>query len=170
MIQFNKKLIIVIASVTFTATAFFLMIAPLLSKVQRVGGEVKALESEMMSSRQAIQSQDKFRQTGNLLTSQKVSLAIDEITKVGATLNINFLSISPQKIIKPQGSKYPALPIQMSLQSGYKDLGLFLGALEGLKKSIITVKSFQAEVDHQILSQIKTDLVVEVYLREGEDG
>ena len=169
-IQFDKRSMIIIAGVVLAIIVYYSLMASLFSKVRRVGGEVKALEREMAAARQAIGSQEKFQQTGDLLTRRKISLAIDEITKVGATLNIDFLSISPQKIMKPKGSKYPALPIRMNLQCGYKDLGLFLGALEELKQSIITVKSFQVEVNQQILPQIKTDLIVEVYLREGEDG
>ncbi len=169
-IRFDKKTVIMVSGIAVAIIAFALMVIPLFNKVGKVGSEVKALELEMISARQAIQSRDKFRQTGNLLTRRKISLAIDEITKMGALENISFVSISPQKISKPKGSKYPVLPIWMNLQSEYKDLGIFLGALEGLGESIITVKSFQIEVDQQILPQIKTDLVVEVYLREGEDG
>ena len=169
-IRFDKKTVIIIAAVSAVIIAFVLMAAPLFNKVRRVGDEVTALDQEMMSARQAIQSQGKFQWTGTLLTRQKVSLAIDEITKLGATLNINFLSISPQKITRPKDSKYPVLPIHMNLQSEYKDFGIFLGALEGLNQSIVTVKSFQVNADQQILPQIKADLIVEVYLQEGEDG
>jgi Tfp pilus assembly protein PilO len=169
-IRFDKKMIIMVAGVAIAIVAFVLMVVPLFNKIHQMEDEAKALESEMASARQVIQSQGKFQQTGNLLTRQKISIAIDEITKMGAKQNINFLSISPQRIGTPQGSKYPVLPIRMDLQSEYKDLGLFLGSLEGLKESIVTVKNFQVEVDQQVLPQIKIDLILEVYLQEGEDG
>ena len=169
-IRLDKRSMIIITGVALTAITGYLLMAPLASKVRRVGDEVKTLEGEMIAARQAIQSKDKFQQTGELLTRRGVSLAIDEITKTGAAQNINFFSISPQKIMKSGGSKYPVLPIRMALQSEYRDLGLFLGALENLKESIISIKSFQIDADQDILPQIKTDLVVEVYLQEGEDG
>ena len=169
-VRFDKKTAIIVAAVAIVIIIFVLMAAPLLTKVRALGSEVKALDQEMMSARQAVELQDKFQQTGNLLTRQKVSLAIDEITKVGATQSINFLSISPQKIMRIEGSKYPVLPIQMELQSEYQDLGTFLGALEKLEGSIATVKSFQIERDQQNLSQVRTMIVVEIHLLEGEDG
>ncbi|MCK4882914.1 MAG: type 4a pilus biogenesis protein PilO [Candidatus Omnitrophica bacterium] len=169
-IQWDKKTVIMVAGIAAAVIAFVLMAAPLFKEVRSAGVEVKALEQEMASVRQAIQSKDKFQEKGDLLTSQKLSLAIGEISRTGTVRNINFLSISPQKATKAQGSKYPVLPIHMVLQSEYKDLGLFLRALEGLKQSIVTVRSFEIRSGGQIPSQIRTDLVVEVYLQEGEDG
>jgi Tfp pilus assembly protein PilO len=166
----DKKRMIMIAGGVLAVFVLCLLMAPLVSKVRRVGREVKALEEEMAAARQAIKSEGKFRPTGKLLTRRKVSLAIDEITKAGAAKNVSFLSISPQPIITPKGSKYPALPIKMDLQCAYHDLGAFLGALEKLEESIVTVKSLEIGTDSESLPQLETVLVVEVHLQEGEDG
>jgi len=169
-ITLDKKFIVMIAVVVLVAGISFSLFGPLLSKVRRVGGEVKVLEREMLAARDAIKMQEKFQRTGSLLTRQKVSLAIDEMTKTGATLGINFLSISPQRIMKTNNSEYPVLPIQMDLRSKYENLGLFLGSLEVLKESIVTVRSFEMDSDQNDSLQIETTLVVEIHLREGEDG
>ena len=168
--RFDKKLTIIGAGAILTMVVLYLLIGPLVAKVHRTGKEVKALEEEMRTARQAIESEGKFQLTGELLTRQKVSLAIDEITKTGAAHNINFVSISPQPIVKPAESPYPVLPIRMEVRSGYKDLAMFLGALERLQRSIVTVKSFEIDADPGTLPQLETILVVEVYLREGENG
>lgn len=169
-IRLDKKTTFVTAIGVIAVAAFALTVIPLWNKARSVGSEVKALEHELISVRKVLQSRGKFRQTGALLTRPKTFLAIDEITKTGASHGINFLSISPQKITKTKDSRYPAFPIRMDLQSGYRDLGLFLGALERLKESITAVKSLQIEADPQVQSQIRTGLVIEVYLQEGEGG
>lgn len=169
-IQPDKKTIIIIVGIAAAVIAFVLMAAPLFKEVRSMGIEVKVLEQEMASVRQAIQLKGKFRKKGDLLTGQRLSRAIGEISRTGTVKNINFLSVSPQKVIKTQGSKYPILPIRMVLQSEYKDLGLFLRALEGLKQSIVTVRSFEIRSGGQVPSQIRTDLVIELYLQEDEDG
>lgn len=169
-IQPDKKTIIIIVGIAAAVIAFVLMAAPLFKEVRSMGTQVKVLEQEMASVRQAIQLKGKFRKKGDLLTRREVSLAIDEIGKTGVLRKITFLSIIPRKITKAQGSKYPVLPIRMVLQSEYKDLGLFLRALEGLKQSIVTVRSFEIRSGGQVPSQIRTDLVIELYLQEDEDG
>jgi len=166
-IRIDKKTLIAVGSIIATVIIFYLLISPLFAEVRKIGGEVKALENEMAAARQAIASKGDFQNVGELLTRKQVTLAINEITKAGAVKGINFLSISPQKIVKSNNSKYPVLPISMNIQSEYSDLGIFLGVLED---KIVAVKSFEIDAERHILPQIKTDLVVEVYFQEGEDG
>lgn len=169
-ITLDKKTMAMAAGIILVAVISALMLGPLFSKVRRVGEEVKALEREMLAARDGMKTRDKFQKSGSLLTRQKVSLAIDEMTRIGATLGINFLSISPQPIAKISHSKYPVLPIRMDLKSEYENLGHFLGALETLQESIVTVRSFDMDCNLKTSSLIETELVVEVHLQEGEDG
>lgn len=169
-IRFDRKTALVLSGIAVVVIVFLLLTVSLLNKVRKAGKEAKALEREMLSVRQALQLQENFRQNGKLLSRRQISLAIDDITKVGAAQNVNFLSISPQKITRPSDSSYQVLPIQMNVQSAYVDLGLFLNALERLEQGIIAVKGFEITRDQLILPQIKSGLVVEVYLKEGDGG
>lgn len=168
--EMDRKTVILIAGAAAAGMISFLAIGPLSGKVRRAAREVMALDNELAAVREAFKGAGRSGREGRLLTRAEVSGAIDEMTNAGAVLNINFLSTSPQQIEKPKGSKYSVLPIRMELQSEYKDLGLFLGALEGLKESIVTVKSFRVKTSQEVLPQVKTELVVEIYLKEGEGG
>lgn len=169
-IELNKKTIAAIAGVVIVVVVAVLLFKPLFLKVNALNRELKALEEEMVSARDVISRKKQFQQDGHLLKRQEVSRAIGEMTDMGTARNINFLSTSPQPITKPKGSEYPVLPIRMHVRSEYKNLGLFLGGLENLKESIITVKSFDIATDENILPQVNVELVVEVHLQEGEDG
>jgi Tfp pilus assembly protein PilO len=169
-IELNKKTVAVIVGVVVVVVIAVFLLKPLFLKVDALGRELKTLEEEMVSSREVISRKELFRRDGHLLKRQEVSRAIGEMTDMGGTFNINFLSTSPQIITRPEGSPYPVLPIRMNVRSEYKDFGLFLGGLENLKGSIVTVKSFDVTTGESILPRVKVELVVEVYLREGEDG
>jgi len=169
-ITLNKKILVPISGIVLIAVIFIIMIGPLFGRVRKAGEEANALEREMIAARDSMKTRGKFQKTGNLITRQRVSLAIDEITRIGATLEINFLSISPQPITKTVNSKYPILLIQMDLRSEYENLGNFLGALEKLQESIVTIRSFEMNYNQKVSSKIETELVVEIHLREGEDG
>lgn len=168
-IELNKKTMAITGGLMVVVVAVILL-KPLFLQVDALSRELKTLEEAMVSARDAISRKKQFQQDGHLLKLQEVSRAISEMTNMGTALNINFLSTSPQTITKPEGSKYPVLPIRMDVQSEYKSLGLFLGSLENLKESIITVKSFDMTTNEAILPQVKAELVVEIYLQEGEDG
>jgi hypothetical protein len=56
------------------------------------------------------------------------------------------------------------------VQSEYKDLAHFFGALDKLDKSVVTVREFRVIRKPDILPKVLTEIVVEVHLNEGEQG
>lgn len=166
--EMDKKTLILIAGMVAAGLVIFLVIGPLFGKACKAAEELKALDSELADVREALEKGKTIDRKGHLLTRAEVSRAIDEITKVGASLNIDFLLTSPQPIQRPQGRKNPVLPIRMEIQSKYKDLGFFLGSLENLKESVLTVREFSIVRKEKILPKVYTYLVVEIYLEEGE--
>lgn len=167
-IEKNKKTMIVIAGFTAIGVLFFTLIWPLSIKVSNISQDVKTLDDELANVRDDLKKGNKLDQDRHLLKRNEISVAINEIIKAGADLNINFLSTNPQQIQKLQESKYPILPINLEIRSTYKNLGLFFGVLETLNKSIVTVREFSIERRQEILPEIQTDLIIDVYLKEGE--
>lgn len=167
----KKQTMLVI--VTICAAIIFILIAfvyrPSIVKIRSVAEEFKSMAQEVEVARNMIRTKGDLQMRGHLLSRKELSLAIDEITKTGRQLNINFVSISPQEIEKLETSSHQRLPIHMELESEYKDLGLFLGALEKLEESIVTVRSFQIQRDDKILPLIKSRLMVDMYL-QGEES
>ena len=49
-----------------------------------------------------------------LLAEKDASLAIDELTKHGKMIGINFISITPREITKSADSQYKILPVEMT--------------------------------------------------------
>mgnify|MGYP000132608337 CR=1 FL=1 len=167
----NKKTIILVASMVACCALAFVLMQPLLAKKRRVSKELRLLDKELSDIRATLDREKTKRgQEKYLLARGEVSKAINEIVNTGTSLNINFLSNSPDAIGKSRDSQYSILPIHMKIQSTYKDLGIFLGALENLDFAIVTVRNFSVERVLEILPEIYTDLVIEVYLKEGEGG
>jgi Tfp pilus assembly protein PilO len=169
-IELNKKTIILVSGLAFAGMGFFIFIMPLFSKVSTLSGEVKALDSELSMLREALDKGKRIKRTAGFLSRNEVSRAIEEMTRIGAGMNINFLSTSPQTIHTPEGAQQPVLPIRMEIQSEYKDLGIFLGALEHFEKSVVTVREFTVERNEAILPKVDTVIVVEIHLKAEESG
>ena len=169
-IPFDKRTTVVVAGAVLAAAMFLVFIRPIYAKAKSIAQEVKALNHELRDVRGALERSSRLNQKKHLLTRNEVSRAINEITNLGTALHINFLSTSPQRIEKQEGSKYPVLPIHFEVQSTYSDLGIFLGALEKSTTSVVTVHEFSIDRRQEILPEIYTELVVYLYLREGQDG
>jgi len=169
-IDMSKRTIILISAVIAAAIVFVLFIRPLWSKASRVSLEARLLNDELRSVREALAQGSDSNKDRHPLSRGEVSVAINEIMELGASLDIDFFATSPQQIQKAQGSKYPVLPISMELQSTYENFGVFLGGLENLSKSIVTVKQFNIERKPILLPKIVVGLIVEIHLKEGEGG
>ena len=168
--RWSKGTIAVTAGAAAGVLLLFMLVMPLWAKAVRLSGEVKALESEMTAVREALDRSSKIKRGADFVSRNEVSRAIDEIAKVGAAMNINFIATSPQKIERPEGADHPVLPIRMQVQSEYKDLGAFLGALELLEKSLVTVREFSIRGEPAVLPRVAAEIIVEIHLKENERG
>jgi len=169
-IKISKRTIILISGVILAGMVFFLFIKPLWTKATSVSQEVKVLNGELSGVREALAQSSNLNKDRHPLSRGEVSVAINEIMEAGASLDIDFFSTSPQQVQKLKGSKYPVLPIRLAMRSTYEKFGIFLGALENLNKSIVTVKQFNIDRQPILLPEIRVDLVIEIHLKEGEGG
>jgi Tfp pilus assembly protein PilO len=110
----------------------------------------------------------KWGQAGALLRKEEISLAMDEITKAGKSFDVSFISINPREAEAVPGLACRRLPIQIDVRSRYKDFGAFLGSLEKLKKSVVTVRQFAMSRDEAQPSFINSKMLVDVYLKDKE--
>ena len=106
-------------------------------------------------------------QERRILITKDASHAIREVTDHGRLNGINFISISPKKVRKEKGSRYKILPIEMEIKSTYEQMGIFLGLLDELEKTLVTVKSFNIIPGKKGPSKLTADLVIYVYLSES---
>lgn len=163
---------VLIGGVAIVVIAFFLcffVYLPLGSRIRKAGRELKVIEGELEMVKGTIETVGSHGKR-SLPTQEEISIAIDELTRRGRDLGINFISISPQKIEEIQDLPYGFLPIRMELESGYEDLGRFLGALEGLEESVVTIGGFEIERDERILPKVRTKLEAKMYLMSAESG
>ena len=169
-IELNRKTIALMAGIALALFVLFVLIQPLFAKVSTVSGEVKALDAELVITRNTLLRAKGINKDRHLLVRNEVSKAINEIIKIGTNLDVTILSTSPQGINKFKDSKYPVLPIHLEVQSQYKDLGLFMRDLEQLSTGVITIREFSIERNEELLPKVQTSLILEVHLEEGQDG
>ena len=165
-IKRNFQLIIISAILSGVVLFFFVFIWPLWGRISSSDHELRLVEEQLAVSRGDVESARKLQFNGPLLSREKISLAIDEITKAGKAFNISFSSISPQELEDIKDSASQRLPVVIESESDYKSFGLFLGALADLKESIVTVRNFTMTRDEAILPLIRSKLVIDLYLKK----
>lgn len=167
-LKLDKKQIVG-ATLCFLLLGYGIIYYPLASQINLKKKEWQNLERDLIVAREFIFKKDDLGRKGHLLSRQEISLAIDEITKVGKKQKINFISISPQEIQNVPGAPYRCLPIELELESGYKDLGAFLGALKELRESFVTVRNFKIIRHATVYSLLQSKMTIDLYIK-GEEG
>lgn len=165
---YNKKGMMALGAVGGLILFFMFLIQPLSGKVRLKEEELRLVEQKLEEGRGMIKIAGKWGQTGVLLRKEEISLAMDEITKAGKSFDVGFVSISPREAEAVPGLSCRRLPIEIDVQSRYKDFGAFLGALEKLKKSVVTVRQFIMSLDEARPSYINLKMLVDVYLKDRE--
>lgn len=164
----KKSIIVIIAVAAIVATGIYVIIyRPLIRALKKESLKYKTLEAEVLGARRIIDSVKTEGLRESILTEKDISLAINELTEYGKSKRIDFISITPKEAEKE--TSYKILPIQMEIKSTYQDLGIFLGRLGELKKSLITVRNFDAAPDKAEPAKLRTALVLNMYLL-GQSG
>jgi Tfp pilus assembly protein PilO len=131
------------------------------------------LASSLKTDKSAIEAElDALRR--RLPSQSSTSAVLDELTRQGKGLNIEFVSIMPQEekaIISQQGKlKYKILPIEINMKAGYRNLGEYLGVVERLDSNFATVGEFQVRKDPKAPPKLNVRLVVYTYILEDQSG
>lgn len=137
---------------------------PLTLRVKEKGRELLKLESEVKEAKDSILSAKRIYAEDLYLPKQEeVSWVIDEMTALGKGLGIDFRSIRPQEVQKEE-SGYSFVPVEMTVESSYKELGQFIGSLKGLKKGFVTVGHFEIRRDEKMFPKLSCRLLVKIVL------
>ena len=150
---------------------YFFLYGPLLKKLRVQGNECRTLEAEVLQARNLI-ALFKQRETQKTLISEKeVSQTIEEITREGNKLGINFVSVTPRTAMPVTGQTYQVMPIEMEIESTYQSLGEFLGLFDDLKGSLIKMSDFNVtKKGQQSENKILAVVTIHLYLAGPANG
>lgn len=179
--------VMIIGGVLLFAVLFLLILTPLRKSIALKKTEWKKLEAQLIAGRTKLDAFSKLDKSkidaqleelrGRLPPKIPTSAIVEELTKRGKELNIEFISITPQSEKIPSETqtansalKYKILPIEINMKATYRSIGEYFGALENLESNFATVGEFQIRKDEKIFPKLNVRLVVYTYIIEGEGG
>lgn len=165
----EKIIIAVVSGVIIIGFGLYLFLyGPLINKLRIAHLDCRMLEEEVLQ----VQNKTIILKTSetrkDFLPEEDVSLAIDELTKIGKSQGLNFISMIPEEIRESEVSFCKVLPITMEIESAYRSLGRFLGSLSELEKSLGVVSNFKITPVEKNPTMLKTKLSVDMYLVESK--
>lgn len=165
---------------------FLLLLAPVTKLISVKKAEWKSLEAQLIENRAKLGSSSRVDKSAieaeledlrrRLPTKSPTSAVLDELTKRGRELKIEFISIKPQEgnMTSPEvpagALKYKILPIEINMRAGYRNLGEYLGIVENLDSVFATVGGFEIVKDQKVPQKLDIKLVVYTYILEDQGG
>lgn len=179
--------LVIIGGVGLVVVSFSLIFTPLKISFTIKRSEWKKIEAQLIVTRPTLDSYsklDKSRLDAQLEELRKrlpskdpTSTILDELTKRGKELNIEFVTITPQLEKIPTATqtatsklKYKILPIEINMKATYRNLAEYLGILENLENGFTTVGGFQIRKDEKIFPKLNVKLVVHTYILPEDKG
>lgn len=162
--------IALIASAVTALLTYMIFYAPVIKKLRASHLECKSCENQAINARNMIEAASRSIAKKTLISENGVPLAIDELAKLGKSMEITFISIKPMEIVAGSESGYKVLPIDMEVEAADKRFSDFLGSLDELKGSIVKVKKFDITPNVEDRSRLKAKMSVDMYLSGVENG
>lgn len=141
---------------------------PLIHKLKTSYLECKLCENQLADARNIIGLAGKTNSDKILVAEKDALLAMDELTKHGKEMKVDFVSMKPGDIAIGSDGDYKTLPIDMDIEASDEQFANFLGSLDNLKKAVIKVKSFDAIPDEKDRTKLKARLTVNMYLSKRD--
>jgi Tfp pilus assembly protein PilO len=122
------------------------------------------VETKALNQRGAIAASKKSDVKGQMMQRNEVPLAIAELTEKGRDLGLNFTSISPKQLQETTQAGIRRLPIKFTIESEYKDIGLFLAYVEGFSRTIAEVESLSIHPRENNPPKLSVELAINLYV------
>lgn len=171
IIKENEVAALITPAAVAAIIIYIAILMPLSNKVRARYLECGMYEGQAANARKLIEVSQKIApeyQSRVLVSEQQAAVGIEEFTRHGKSLGINFLSLKPKNIIKPESALYKILPVELSFEANGGQFVKFIGSIDELKNAIVTVKSFNLAVNSDDRKKLIGNMVVDIYLSPEE--
>lgn len=141
---------------------YIFLYRPLIVRLGPACIECEAIETQAQGVREGIALLKTKENKKSLITEEEVSTAVEELTREGKLKGINFISITQKEI--EWAEEYVKCPIEIDAEATYKSLGLFLGLMDGLEKSLITLERINIKPSIEHPARLNAKMLINIYL------
>lgn len=149
--------------------AYKTVYAPLFKELSAVKARYNEAMSDITRSEKIVQLAREHKSDKRLIKEDEISVAIDEITKLGKDKGLNFVSIKPGDMRDEGAKPYRIQPIDLELTAPPHKMAQFLGSLDELKSGIVRVESLDLKSKENDAG-IVGSATLEIYVLKDKDA
>lgn len=138
---------------------------PLKTKLDNASSRLQEMEAELSEKRSSLAMIENPGALQDKVIKQKdIPLVIDELTKQGENLGLQFISVSQSELQPTQESGIMRLPVNLRVESGYKNIGKFLCYIEDDFKRVVKTENLAISSKLNESSRLSAELSINLYV------
>jgi Tfp pilus assembly protein PilO len=162
---YSKMLFILCACCVFGSLIIaILAYRSLTVKLHNKANRLHEVETELLNQRCAVTTLEKSDLKSEMIERNEVPMAIAELTREGRYRGLNFSSISPGALQSTTQADIGVLPISITIESEYKNIGQFLSYVEDFPCSIVEIESLSIRPRKGDQSKLNEELILNLYV------
>jgi len=162
----NALIIVASGSALCLTVATLFLFLPLVRENRKKSIGLAALTKELAYGYHYVAMVQRSGAAKKLIPQADVSWAIDAITKEARKHRL-IVKTASQKDVVDTGNFYCLLPLEIELEGGYRDIGLFFHALEVIPGVFVNVDTFTLRYDEAIAPRLSLRLILQLYVSKG---
>ena len=152
------------------AVIVILVFLSMLHRLQEFESQERLMAEDINLVNGLMRTRDQTHFSPQLVALNDAATVMEEISALGNTHSIIFLSMARQDKSKSAYKKIDTLPVDLETQSTYKQLGFFMGALNDLRRGIVLIDSFQITRDAQEPGKVRSKMHMHICLKKAVRG
>ncbi|MDO8536127.1 MAG: type 4a pilus biogenesis protein PilO [Candidatus Omnitrophota bacterium] len=172
IIKANKTITVILSIAIGASLIYAILFFPRMKELRAKYVDCRSCESQVAEARNLVEAVSKLAKESGarvLISEKEAASGIDEFTKHGKSLGINFISIKPGNVTIPEGMPYKVLPLDIDIEATGEQFVKFAGSIDELKKAIVTVQKFDIVPNKDDPKKLKVNMVINIYLSLKDD-
>jgi len=147
------------------AAVIVLVLLPMMYRLQGFDGQEGILAKDSSLVNGLISAQEKVHPQAPMIVFTEASKVVQEIVDLGNQDSITFISMINQDKAKIAYKKISTLPVELEVQGSFRQLGVFMGDLNDLRRGIVLIDSFEIKKESPETDNVKAKVLLYICLK-----
>jgi Tfp pilus assembly protein PilO len=161
---YNKPKVVYACGAVIVAIILVFVYWPLAVEISQTTSTLRGLQSELLNQHCTIAALQDARVKSKVIRQYEVPPAIAVLAEKGRSLGLVFRSISPGEVQETDQPSIGRTPINLTIESEYRNIGQFLEYLEELPCGVMEIQNVSISTNEGSLPILNMELMLDLYV------
>jgi len=154
----------VLVGLLILAIAALSVCLPIVGAISKAREEKEAYDRELTFAREILAPKNTVKASAQLISTKKIVLAMDELTKLGKQHGLEIVSLKNAGVSNKKDDFYKGILFEVESSSSFKDLGMFLSSVKEMPDWIMDLDSLRISSDPADPSLVNAKITLTLFV------